>query len=39
VKKLVNNFIYLVVLGGRTKKANIELNDVRWIVGSKIEDT
>jgi hypothetical protein len=27
------------VLGGRSKKANIELHDVRWVVGSKIEDT
>ena len=37
--KLENNFLYLVVLGGRAKKANIELHDVRWVVGSKIEDT
>nr|WP_245151728.1 DUF1543 domain-containing protein [Prochlorococcus marinus] len=29
----------MVVLGGRAKKANIELHDVRWVVGSKIEDT
>ena len=28
-----------MVLGGRAKKANIELHDVRWVVGSKIEDT
>ena len=34
-----NIFLYLVVLGGRAKKANIELHDVRWVVGSKIEDT
>jgi Domain of Unknown Function (DUF1543). len=27
------------VLGGRAKKANVELHDVRWVVGSKIEDT
>jgi len=27
------------VLGGKAKKANIELHDVRWVVGSKIEDT
>ena len=27
------------MLGGRVKKANIELHDVRWVVGSKIEDT
>ena len=29
----------MVVFGGRTKKAYIELHDVRWVVGSKIEDT
>ena len=39
MKKLENIFLYLVVLGGRTKKANIELHDVRWVVGSRIEDT
>ena len=39
MKKLENNFLYLVVLGGRAKKANIELHDVRWVVGSKIEET
>jgi len=39
VKKLKNNFLYLVVLGGRAEKANIELHDVRWVVGSKIEDS
>jgi hypothetical protein len=39
VEKLENNFLYLVVLGGRAKKANIQLHDVRWVVGSKIEDT
>ena len=39
MEKLENNFLYLVVLGGRVKKANIELHDVRWVVGSKIEDT
>jgi len=37
--KLENYFLYLVVLGGRVKKANIEIHDVRWVVGSKIEDT
>ena len=37
--KLENNFLYLVVLGGRAEKANIELHDFRWVVGSKIEDT
>jgi len=39
VKLSENIFLYLVVLGGRAKKANIELHDVRWVVGSKIEDT
>ena len=39
MKKLKNIFLFLVVLGGRSKKANIELHDVRWVVGSKIEDT
>ena len=39
MKKLENNFLYLVVLGGRAEKANIELHDVRWVVGSKIEDS
>ena len=39
MKKLENNFLYLVVLGGKAKKANIEVHDVRWVVGSKIEDT
>ena len=40
VEKLQNNnFLYLVVLGGRAEKANIELHDVRWVVGSKIEET
>jgi len=39
VEKLENNFLYLVVLGGRVKEANIEIHDVRWVVGSKIEDT
>ena len=32
-------FLYLVVLGGSVNRANIELHDVRWVVGSKIEDT
>ena len=39
MKKLENNFLYLVFLEGKAKKANIELHDVRWVVGSKIEDT
>ena len=32
-------YLFLVVLGGRANKANIELHDVRWVIGSKIEDT
>ena len=32
-------FLFLVVVGGRYPKANIELHDVRWVIGSKIEDT
>ena len=39
MKKIENNFLYLVFLGGRIKKVNIELHDARWLVGSKIEDT
>ena len=39
MQKLEEKFLFLVVLGGRAKKANIELHDVRWVVGSKIEDT
>ncbi len=39
MKKSENIFLYLVVLGGKAKKANVELHDVRWVVGSKIEDT
>ena len=39
MKESENSFLYLVVLGGKAKKANIELHDVRWVVGSKIEDT
>ena len=39
MKNLENNSLYLVVLGGKAKKANIEVHDVRWVVGSRIEDT
>jgi len=39
VKTIEENYLFLVVLGGRAKKANIELHDVRWVVGSRIEDT
>ena len=39
MKKSEDIFLYLVLLGGKVKKANIELHDVRWVVGSKIEDS
>ena len=39
VGKISNIYLFLVVLGGRAIKANVELHDVRWVVGSKIEDT
>ena len=29
----------MVVLGGRAKKANVELHDVRWVIGTRIGDT
>ena len=35
----LRKFLFLVVVGGRIPKANIELHDVRWVVGTKIEDT
>ena len=31
--------LFIVVLGGRSKKSNVELHDVRWVVGESIEDT
>lgn len=39
MKKIEKNNLFLVVLGGRANLANVELHDVRWVVGSKIEDT
>lgn len=39
MKKFERNYLFLVVLGGRADKANVELHDVRWVVGPKIEDT
>jgi len=39
VKKINGIYLFLVVLGGRAKKANVELHDVRWVIGSRIEDT
>ena len=31
--------LYIVVLGGRSLKSNIELHDVTWVLGQSIEDT
>ena len=32
-------YLFLVVVGGRASKANIELHDVRCVIGSTIEET
>ena len=41
IEKMKNNetYLFLVVIGGKAPNANIELHDVRWVIGSKIEDT
>ena len=39
MEKINRIYLFLVVLGGRAKKANVELHDVRWVIGSRIEDT
>ena len=31
--------LFLVVLGGRTPHSHAELHDVRWVVGTSIDDT
>tara|TARA_Y100001968_G_scaffold67445_1_gene58363 strand:+ start:9675 stop:10277 length:603 start_codon:yes stop_codon:yes gene_type:complete len=31
--------LYLVNLGGKVKGSHIEVHDVRWVIGDKIEDT
>ena len=31
--------LFIVVLGGRSLKSNIEIHDVRWVLGETIEDT
>ena len=31
--------LYIVVLGGRSLKSNIEIHDVRWVIGESLEDT
>ena len=35
----MNLSLFIVVLGGRSLKSNIEIHDVRWVLGEKIEDT
>ena len=35
----MNLSLFIVVLGGRTLKSNIEMHDVRWVLGESIEDT
>ena len=35
----MNFSLFIVVLGGRSLKSNIEIHDVRWVIGKKIEDT
>ena len=35
----MNLSLFIVVLGGRSLKSNVEIHDVRWVVGNKIEDT
>ncbi|KGF97081.1 hypothetical protein EU96_1722 [Prochlorococcus marinus str. MIT 9302] len=39
MRTISKKYLFLVVLGGRAKMANVELHDVRWVVGSRIEDT
>ncbi len=31
--------LFIVVLGGRSLKSNIEIHDVRWVIGESIKDT
>ena len=31
--------LFLVVLGGRINGCNVEIHDVRWVIGETIEDT
>ena len=35
----MNLSLFIVVLGGRSLKSNIEIHDVRWVIGETIEDT
>ncbi len=31
--------LYIIVIGGRLKKTNIEFHDIKWAVGENIQDT
>ncbi len=31
--------LFIVVLGGRSFKSNIEIHDVRWVIGESLEET
>ena len=35
----MNLSLFIVVLGGRSLKSNIEIHDVRWVIGQSIKDT
>jgi len=35
----MNLSLFFVVLGGRSLKGNIEIHDVRWVLGKSLEDT
>ena len=35
----MNLSLFIVVLGGRSLKSNIEIHDVRWVIGKTLEDT
>ena len=35
----MDSSLFIVVLGGRSLKSNIEIHDVRWVIGKTIEDT
>ena len=38
-KEFNKNKLYLVNLGGKIKGSHLEIHDLRWVVGNKIEDT
>ena len=35
----MNKYLFLVFIGGRTPKANIQVHDLKWDIGTRIEDT